>query len=88
MIPLDKLRELASDRVSRATPEVEVELRDAALAARLAEAQEQYRAAVAENVALIAQVAELKEECARLRDEYVKHCQAFAHPALSRGGAK
>ena len=62
-----------------------IRLRDAAWAARRVEVLERYCAAVAESVALIAQVAELKEECARLRDEYAKHCQAFAHPALSRG---
>ena len=47
-------------------------IRDAAHAAKLAEAQEQYRAAVAENVALIATGAELKEECARMR-EFAQH---------------
>ena len=68
-------------------------------AARLAEAQEEYRAAVQENVALIATGAELNEECARLR-EFAQHgsncefgwrgskCECGLLDILSRGGAK
>lgn len=112
MIPLDRLRKMASSmdpdlhvcasellRIRELAAEMpnphdqnvwmgeEIELRDAAHATRLAEAQEEYRAAVQENVALIAQVAELKEECARLRkivesnDDFERDFRA----ALSRG---
>ena len=71
-------------------------MRDNVWADNLAEAHWQYRAAVAESVALIAQVAELKEECARLRKDlqlYGQHyddcvglvCRCGYHDALSRG---